>query len=74
MRIEGLGQYRYNGEVETHWGNIRVILGFYGDNGKENGNPLGNTGLYRDNGNQSETDKVYWVPSGFSLGVVLGAF
>ena len=25
-------------DIGTHWGNIRVILGFYGDNGKENGN------------------------------------
>ena len=25
-------------DISTHWGNLRVILGSYGDNGKENGN------------------------------------
>ena len=26
------------GDIGTHWGNIRFILGLYGDNGKLNGN------------------------------------
>ena len=26
------------GDIGRHWGNVRVMLGLYGDNGKENGN------------------------------------
>ena len=26
------------GDIGTRWGNVRVVLGLYGDNGKENGN------------------------------------
>ena len=26
------------GDIGTHWSNIRVILGLYEENGKENGN------------------------------------
>ena len=26
------------GDIGTHWGDVRVILGLYGENGKENGN------------------------------------
>ena len=25
-------------DMGTHWGNVRVMLGLYGDNGKVNGN------------------------------------
>ena len=31
----------------THWGSLRVILGLYWDNGKENGNFYSILGLYR---------------------------
>ena len=26
------------GDIGTHWGNVRVLLGLYGDNGEEHGN------------------------------------
>ena len=39
-------------DIGTHWGNIRVILGLYGDNAKEHGNYCSIWALYKDNGKE----------------------
>ena len=44
--VDGTQQVRRTMEdIGTHWGNIRVILGLYGDNGKEDGNYY--NGIYK---------------------------
>ena len=55
--------------IGTHWGNIGIILGLYGDDGKENGNYY--NVLYRVEGLSEKHPK--WLGSGVA-GIVWVVF